>query len=240
MPRVQPLVAIVSACLFALAVRPLAATLSLSTTGLAIALGSLLFVLGFLLSMIEASVFSDGPSSVRPRHVLGALAAAAIVAVATSIVTPTAGSGGGDLRENLFRWIDRQGSTLHVRIAGSAVAFMLAYCVIGSIAWRFVRPWYTDPKYGLRLRVPSGPWIILLQLGRGLLAVLALAPLIASTSARGFDWWCRFALALTVTSAVVPLLHATEWPVKLRVIHAIEIAVFSLVYAFALQQLFGA
>lgn len=94
-----------------------------------------------------------------------------------------------------------------------------------------------EPCRGLRLRIPSGPVVIVLQLGRGLLAVIALVPLLASSSARGLDWWYRFAFALAVTSGIIPLLGATGWPTKLRVAHAIEIVVFELVYAFGLWQI---
>jgi hypothetical protein len=232
-------ITLLSGSLFALAVRPLIATLSLSPPGLVISLWLLLFVLGFLLSMIEAVAFSDGPSPLRPRHFLGAMAAAAAAALAagTLIPAPTFGS----LTRNLQLWADHFGTTrLLLRIVGAAVAFMVAYCFIGSLTWPFVRPYYTDPKLGLRLRIPSGPTVILLQLARGLLAVLALSPLLASSSAHGFDWWTRFSLALATTSGVIPLLGATRWPIRLRITHGVEIVVFALVYALALGRIFGA
>ena len=225
-----------SGCLFALAVTPLVASLHLSTPGLILALWSLLFVLGFLLSMIEAIAFADGPSPVRVRDIVGAAAAAGVAAsvAAFLIRAPTSGS----LLENFGRWIDAFGATrLAVRLLGTAVAFMVAYCVIGSLTWRFVRPYYEDPKLGLRLRIPSGPRVILLQLGRGLLAILALSPLLASSSVHGFDGWVRFSLALAVTSGVIPLLGAAGWPTYLRVVHGVEIVVFDLVYAFALWRI---
>jgi len=238
--RTQPgwFMALISGGLFALAVRPVIASLTLSTHSLMLSLWLLLFVLGFLLSMIEAVAFSEGPSPIRMGHVGGAMVAAAAAAVAAGflIKPPTSGS----LVTNLEAWVDRFGWTnLAIRVVGTAVAFMVAYCVIGSVAWYFVRPYYTDPKFGLRLRVPRGPVIILLQLGRGLLAVLALAPLIASSSAQGFDWWRRFSIALAVTSGVIPILGAAGWPRYLRVVHGLEIVVFALVYAFALWKILG-
>lgn len=219
-----------------MAVGPLIASLHLSTHWLILALWLLLFVLGFLLSMIEAKAFADGPSPVRVRHVFGAMVASAVVALVTGLLikAPSPGS----LSVNLGQWVDTfEWHGLALRLLGTAVAFMVAYCVIGSVTWRFVRPFYEDPKLGLRLRIPSGPLVVLLQLGRGLLAILALAPLIASSSAHGFDWWARFALALAVTSGVIPLLGAADWPKYLRVVHGVEIVVFYLVYAFALWRI---
>jgi hypothetical protein len=227
---------LISACLFALSVRPVIASLHLSVPGVIGALWLLLFVLGLALSMIEAIAFSDGPSPIGVRHFLGAMIAAAAVACACGLLLEAPSEGA--LLTNLEAWFNRYGWTnLALRLLGTAVAFMVAYCVIGSVAWRFVGPYYTDPKFGLRLRIPRGPVVILLQLGRGLLAVLALAPLLASSSAHGFDWWRRFALALAVTQGVVPLLNASMWPLYLRVAHAIEIVVFALVYSYALMRI---
>jgi hypothetical protein len=227
----------VAGCLFALAVRPIVASLHLSTPGLILSLWLLLFVLGFLLSMIEAWAFADGPSPVGTRDVLGALAASAVVASVAGLMIRSASPG--SLLTNVRQWIEPFGwRGFAVRLFCADLAFMVAYCVIGTVAWRFVRPYYSDPKLGLRLRVPSGPVVVLLQLGRGLLALVALLPLLASSSARGFDGWVRFSLALAVTSGVVPLLGAAGWPAYLRVVHGVEIVVFDLVFAFALWKLF--
>ena len=232
------LASFLTGCLFALAVTPLVASLHLSTGWLILALWLLLFVLGFLLSMIEAKVFTEGPSPVRLRDLAGAMLASAAAASAAGCSIQA--SSPGSLSANFGRWIDSFGYTgLAIRLLGADVAFMVAYCVIGSVAWHFVRPYYEDPKFGLRLRVPSGALVISLQLGRGLLAVLALSPLLASSSAHGFDWWARFSLALAVTSGVIPLLSAEGWPTYLRVVHGVEIVVFALVYAFALSRIFA-
>ena len=42
-----------------------------------------------------------------------------------------------------------------LNVAAAAIAYMVAYCVLGTIAWRFVREFYTDPVHGLHLRVSS-------------------------------------------------------------------------------------
>lgn len=228
-----------SGCLFALAVGPLIGSLHLSIPWLILALWCLLFVPGFLLSMIEARVFTEGPGPVRMPDVVGAMVASAVAASVAGYLFVARSSG--SLPANLGRWIDTFGWTgLTVRLLGAAVAFMVAYCVIGSVTWPFVRRYYEDPKSGLRLRVPSGPRVVVLQVGRGLLAVLALAPLIASSSALGVDWWVRFAFAMSVTSGVIPLLGAAGWPTYLRLAHGAEIVVFELVYAFALWRIFVA
>jgi NAD(P)-dependent dehydrogenase (short-subunit alcohol dehydrogenase family) len=200
-----------AAVLFVLAARPVVQTLTLTTVDVIVALWLLLFVFGFLLSMIEAAAFTAGPSPVDARQVLGAMVGSGAVAAVAGLLmrTPTDVS----LVANVHAWIDRYGAAnLLFRLTGTAVAFMVAYCVIGSATWPFVRRFYTDPSFGLRLQVPRGPVIIALQLARGVLAALALVPLLASTSAHGLDWWRRFGLVLAVTSGVIPLLLASGWP----------------------------
>lgn len=237
-PRPGWLSTFASGCLFAASVSPVIVSLHLSIAWLIVSLWLLLFVLGFLLSMIEARAFADGPSPVGMREVGGAMVASFVAAVVTGLVIRCASPG--SLLANLGHWIDTFGwRGFAIRLLGAAVAFMVAYCVIGSVAWRFVRPYYSDPKLGLRLRVPSGPTVVLLQLGRGLLAVVALMPLLASSTAHGLDWWVRFSLALAVTSGVIPLLGASGWPTRLRIVHGVEIVVFELVYTFALWKIFG-
>lgn len=222
--------------LFVIAARPVVTSLTLTTVDVIVALWLLLFVFGFLLSMIEAAAFSAGPSPITARHVLGAVVASGFVATVAGLLMRTPSDL--SLTANLSVWVGRYGAAnLLLRLLGTAVAFMVAYCVIGSATWPFVRQYYTDPSFGLRLQIPRGPVIIALQLARGLVAALALVPLLASTSAQGFDWWWRFALALAVTSGVIPLLLATGWPMRLRVVHAIEIVVFTQVYAFALWKI---
>lgn len=229
---------LVTGFLFALAMGPLVATLKLGRFDLFLSLWLWLFVLGFCLSMIEAVVFTEGPSPIQRRHVLGIFGASAIVGgICAVILSPSAV---GSAIDNIKDWGDRLGWVrFGACLVGTAIAFMVAYCTIGSVAWHFVRPYYTDPKYGLRLRIPSGPYIILLQLGRGIIAIFAIVPVIASSSAHGWDWWARCALALSVTMGVNPLVQATEWPMYLRVAHGIEIVVFACVYSFAVGMILG-
>ena len=228
-----------SGSLLALVTHPLVGSLRLSPAGLGVALWLLFFVVGFLLSMIEAVVFTEGPSSIGMRDVGGAAVISAVAAVVAALVMKPASPG--SVVENLRRWVEAFGWTeCALRVVLMAVAFMVAYNVIGSLTWPFVRPYYTDPKHGLRLRIPRAGVIIPLQVGRGLIAAIALAPLIASSTTQGMTWWGQFSLALAVTAGVVPLLNAVAWPIYLRVAQGVEIVVFSVVHAFALWRILAA
>jgi len=118
-------------------------------------------------------------------------------------------------------------------VAYTAITYMVAYCVIGSATWPFVRHHYEDPASPLSLRVPSGATIVPLQLARGLVATLVVLPLLASSSLEGLEAWPHLALTTTVTCALVPMLLVANWPGRLRLAHALEITVFSLVQSLA-------
>lgn len=239
-PRAEPgpRTLFVTGCLLALAAYPLVRTLSISTGGLFVALLGLYYCVGFLLSAIEAIVFSSGPSPIQPRDALGALVMASLCAGTASLVMSPASSA--SLLDNLERWFDLGGvQESALRIALAAVAFMVAYCVIGSITWHFVRPYYEDPRFGLSLRVPGAKVIIPLQLARGLVVTLVFLPFIASTSSQGAREYFLLSSALALPAGVVPLLSAVGWPTFLRLAHGIEIVIFAFVYGFALWRLLG-
>lgn len=228
----------VTGCLLGLAAYPLVRTLSLSRGGLFLALLGLYYCVGFLLSAIEAIVFSSGPSPIRARDLLGALVMAGLCAgTATLVMSPAAS---GSLLGNLERWFELRGvQESLLRLALAAVAYMVAYCVIGSITWHFVRPYYEDPRYGLALRVPGARVILPMQLARGLGVTLMFLPFIAATSSQGVHEYLLLSSALALTAGVVPLVSAVAWPTFLRVAHGIEIVVFAFVFGFALWRLLG-
>lgn len=209
-------------CLLVASVQPLVDVLHLSRLELFLALWSLCFVIGFLLIAIEAAVFTAGPAPLRPVHLLGALGLTAVASgIVAALVEPAAT---GSLVQNFQRSVASLGTgQWWLRIALAAVVYMVAYCVLGSITWYFVKPYYDDPKLGLKLRVPGGKVIITLQLGRGLAATLALLPLIVSVGIERAVWWPQMALALAMVGAVVPLVNAHDWPLRLRIAHALEI-----------------
>ncbi len=231
--------ALATGCILALALRPLVGSLRLGSLGVTASVWMFLLLLTFLLNMIEITVFTEGRSPVRLRDVIGAVLVSGVTASAVGAVTTTAAPGA--LMKNLAEWFNAFGWKEGVgRVLGAAVAYMVAYIVIGSATWPLVRSYYSNPSTGLRLRVPSGGVIIPLQTGRGLFVTLAVLPLAASTAAHGWDWGLRFWLALSASGAVVPLVLAREWPLRLRLIHGVEITVFFMVLTPALWWMLAA
>lgn len=213
---------------------PLCDGVRLGTPGLFFALAGVFVVLGFALHAVEGAIFTEGPSPVRGKDWLGAVASGVALAGLAAWLLGYAGATGG-VAERLGAWFDARGAAAWRRLAYSAITYMVVYCVIGSATWPFVREFYEDPESPLRLRVPSGPVVIGLQLARGTVATLVLLPLVAALpEAAHVAWaWPRLALAMAVTLSIVPMLTVRDWPLRLRVIHGVEITVFALVQSFA-------
>jgi hypothetical protein len=232
------LIPLTSAGLAVVSVWPLAAALRLDALGLGIALAAFFCVFGFVLSAIEAVAFSAGPSPIKARDLAGAAALYTVLATVTAVVLPTAAPG--SIGANCRDYVATNGlDALALRVALAATIFMVAYNVIGSIAWLLVKPYYERPDSPLRLRVPTARVIIPLQLGRGLLATLALLPILLSIDFGSRYCWLRLSLATAVVMSVVPLMNNRQWPVRLRLIHCVEIVLFAFGQSFAWCRLFG-
>lgn len=212
------------------ALAPLAGHLALDTAGTFWAALAYFALFGFGLSAIESRFFFH-ESPIRARHWLGGAAlSAGIAGIATALFASPEGVTGADA---IASWFDERGQIAWLHVGYTATTFMVAYCVIGSATWPFVKEYYEDPASKLKLRVPSARVIIPLQLGRGLLSTIALLPLTAGLdpTANGPAMWAALALSLSMTSAIVPMIWASDWPTRLRVAHGIEITIFSIVQA---------
>lgn len=103
-----------------------------------------------------------------------------------------------------------------------AALYVPTYLIFGSLIYPIVKPYYTNPAYGLNLTTPSlGPFLVL-ELVRGLLYVISLLPLLAVT--RGSRW--QTLLYVFVFSGIFngwQLIVNLTWPAQLRFAHAAEI-----------------
>ncbi|HEU5383306.1 MAG TPA: hypothetical protein VFV38_48515 [Ktedonobacteraceae bacterium] len=103
-----------------------------------------------------------------------------------------------------------------------AVLYVPTYLTFGSLIYPIVKPYYTNPAYGLQLTTPSlGPFVVL-ELVRGLLYVVTLLPLLAVT--RGSRWQTLFyVFVFTATFNGWQLVVNLTWPAQLRLAHTAEI-----------------
>lgn len=224
----------ISFLLHILAMIPLARATILDWPGLLVA-GTAYFVLfGFLLHAVEA-YFYFRERIVTRRHLVQGVFVFTLVAFVSSLWAFSGANHNVSLLSAIEDWGSTRSGTQLLPIVYSSLSFMVTYCIVGSATWPFVRKYYDSPNADLALCVPSGKLVIALQLGRGLIATLALVPLVSGLgeSAVSVRTWGYLALTLSATFAVAPMLAAPrEWPIRLRVIHGVEIVVFVTIQSF--------
>ncbi len=211
-----------------LAIAPLVCVVNLDRPGLLIACTAYFVVFGFLLHAIE-SLFYFAKRIWTVRLFLGGLLTFICVGIVASLLIPRSIDEEVDLVTAIKTWWSAESHNAVFDIAYSSIAFMVNYCVIGSATWPFVRKYYENPDSLLGLRVPPGRVIIALQLGRGFLATIALIPLITGLGnhAPHVSTWGYLAVSLSVTFGIMPMVMAPkDWPLRLRILHGIEIIFF--------------
>lgn len=103
-----------------------------------------------------------------------------------------------------------------------AVLYVPTYLTFGSLIYPLVKPYYTNPAYGLNLTIPGlGPFIVL-ELVRGLLYVVTLLPVLAATRN---SRWQTFLYVFVFTGIFNgwQLVVNLTWPTQLRFAHTAEI-----------------
>lgn len=196
------------------------------------------FLIGFVLSVTEAYFFSSKPPfrGWLPFGfafvVTGCMAA--VAAWFSSSFAESAGIG-TTLKQQLSRHSPVYWAW---RFFGAAGLFTFLYGTIGSATWPFIKKCYQDNSLGLELRVPDGRTVIGIQMCRGLVIAIVLFPLLISIPASATTAIPSLALLLVFTMAIGPLTMAPNWPIRLRLIHAIEFTVFTLLYAAVAYWLF--
>ncbi len=200
-----------------------------------LSLWAIIFVVGFALIALEGAFFMQSPEIHRVSQFVVAFLATGVMAAIVAALTSSDGLEFSLADKCRVLLAERSEKDWIVRFTGVAGLYMLAYVAIGSATWPLVRGYYQDPNSGLTLRVPGGRTIIVLQTVRGLLTTMALFPLIAAIPGSDTIWWLKLSLLLAVVMAIGPLVMASRWPARLRLIHGIEISSFAVVYSLAVS-----
>jgi len=192
----------------------------------------IIFFVGFALIALEGAFFMQSPEIHRLSQFIMAFLATGVMAVIAAALV-SSNSFEFTLADKCRVLLsERSGKDWIVRFIGVAGLYTFCYVALGSATWPFVRKYYENPNNGLALRVPGGRVIISLQMVRGLLTTIALVPLIAAIPASDIVWCYKLSLLLVAIMAIGPHVMATRWPAKLRIVHAIEISLFAVVYSF--------
>jgi hypothetical protein len=232
--------ALIAGWLLGVAVRLIVSRLDLAPSGVVIAILVFVFVFGFVLTMIEAAIFTEESTPIRPSEAIGALICSGVVATLAGLgMKPYRSAQSAMLADNFEQYVETTGvGAVVLDIALASVAFMVVYNIVGTATWRFLRSNYADPSEGMGMRVLTTRNNLLVQLGRGLLATVALMPILLSTTVRGLNSWALVFMAVAITAGIVPGLSAVRWPRPLRVAHGIEVTVFASIQAIAWSVLF--
>jgi hypothetical protein len=216
---------------------PLASRMNLPLLGRACLWFLLLFVLSSLINMIEALFFTTIPRfQLFTSMTILAFGQIAVAVLLTLLFRPQQMRPGllTALRETLAQ---RTPVSWAWRFGIASLSYLPIYYMFGMIVAPFVLPYYDNPDLGLNLTVPRIGVILPLEIGRGLLYVLTLFPLIAVI--RGSFWSKALWVGLTIAvlGSWVPMIQAVHWTPVLRLAHGLEITADAFVQGFVLTWL---
>jgi hypothetical protein len=228
---------LIAGTLMGLALGPLSSRLNLSFIGRVSLWFVLLFVLSSLINMIEAVFFTTiPPTQLGISLAILAFGQAAVALLLTLLFRPQQ-TGPGLLTRLRGTLEQREAASWAWRFGLAALSYLPIYYMFGMIVAPFVLPYYDNPDLGLNLTVPGISVILPLEIGRGLLYVLTLFPLIAVL--RGRYWAKAFWVGLTIAvlGSWVPMLQAVHWTPVLRLAHGLEITADAFVQGVVLTWL---
>jgi len=125
-----------------------------------------------------------------------------------------------------------------VRIFLAGIAYLVIYLIFGMIVSPFVLPYYTDPSYGLNLKLPGFDVIIPLEIIRGMIYAILLIPIIATSTLKKWRLVLLLASVLLFVGAFPGLVGNQLWPIELRLAHGLEITADSFFQSLAFLKLF--
>jgi len=241
--RVNPAQALVttflSGVVIGLTLGPLSARLAIPTADRAGMLFVVIFVLNSLINVIEALFFTTIPAAEQVHGlVTSAIGHAGLAVLLALLFRPV--SVERELLTALSETLGQRRWTAWVwRFGLAALLYVPTYFSFGMLIYPLVRPYYEAPALGLGLAVPGFKVILPLEVGRGLLYVLTLFPLVAvlRRSRQSLAFW--IGLTIAVLGAWAPMLQVNWWPLTLRVVHGLEITADSVVHGLIIAWLLG-
>lgn len=198
-----------------------------------------LFLIEFVSSLVEGYFFTTVFASVG--ELFAALPVLALFALAQAVLagfileTQAEGDGVGDaFRRHLAT---RTFGAWAWRAVAAAVVYFPIYFSFGALVGPFVIEYYNEA--GLGLVVPDISVIVPLELGRGLLHVVALLPMMVALRANRWTPFLAMAALLFIPGSILPLLTRTSLPAAIIPFHSLELLADSVVYGFVLSWLLG-
>jgi hypothetical protein len=217
----------------ALGVAPLARQIRGSYWLRALIVAALCYVCFGINTPIEAAVFTDlgGMSTMVVLSILPCLLFGAVTALLFRPTAPAEPFG-----PSVARFFGARTAGQWVwRLAAAVCAFPLIYLAFGMMVTPFVLEYYRQGQFGLTL--PSIGVVILVQLGRSSLFLLAALPVLVmwSGSRRRLVW--TLGLAFYVLVGLFGMIQSYWLPPALLMSHNLEILADSFVHALAIALL---
>lgn len=200
-------------------------------------LGFSLFVVEFVVNMVEGYFFSTVFASLG--SLLAALPAAALVAglqaVLAVTLVPAAGSG-LRLRAALAAYSrNRALPGWILRWVVAAVLYFPVYFAFGAIFGPMVLAYYSSSGTGLVL--PDPPTIMAVELVRGAIYVLALFPVLAILRWEQRAAFFAVAALVYIPGSLLPLITRTWLPIQVITLQSLELLGDAVVYAFIVSRI---
>lgn len=165
---------------------------------------------------IELAFFMDvAPDQRAAMFAFAALHCAIAVSLARLASPP-----GGDA-QTVAAWMARGLASWLLRIAAAAFAYVVLYFAIGAAFYTYTMPYY-EKMAGLALQVPDVTTVLSAQALRGTVYALAALAFALTTPRAAKPTLVAMGLFAGL-GGIAPLLSNTDWPLELRVAHAIEI-----------------
>lgn len=223
--------------LLALVLSWLVPRLGLSKRALVATLGFVLFVVEFAVNMVEGYFFSTVfPSIERFFIALPAVAAVAFLQTGLAVLALPVEPSGSRPPPAARTYVASRGTGSWVlRGFVAAVAYLPVYLSFGAVVGPMVLSYYANPRSGLVLPPPQT--IVLVELLRGALYVLALFPVLAVLRGNRRASFFAVAALVYVPGSLLPLVTRTWLPTQVIVLQSLELLGDALVYAVVLSRL---
>jgi hypothetical protein len=124
-----------------------------------------------------------------------------------------------------------QGSEWVWRLLVAWLIYPPIYYLIGRVAALFTMHYYQDPSLNLGLTLPDLSTLLLMQVLRGILFLLAVMPILCSWQGGRSALWLWVGLVIFVQIANQVIVQAYWLPLGLRIPHTIELLVDSVIQA---------
>jgi len=200
-----------------------------------------IYCIQMLMPVLEGAFFSTQFEG-APELIIGALVFGWVLVLPTALAgtvlfNPAEVYTFGEIKKEYFGGI---GNVQFIaRFIMASVLWMVIYYIFGAIISPYVLPYYTEGGIGYHLVLPEVQVVLGLQLLRGFILVLLILPLVISTNLNWKHLAGAIAALLYIGGAIAIFLISDQYPLVLRLIHAMEMFADAAFAGIAIAYLLG-